>query len=391
MAQKVFITGATGFLGLRLLAELLRQTDCRFILLVRSPCAQAIVGKHFGPSDLSRLRFVRGDVTLPGLGLDADTRATLAATVSEVWHLAASTSFEESKRADTFRTNVEGTRHLLEVVASFRRLGIVYHVSTAYVCGKRLGRIPEGPFAVPEGFKNPYEESKHEAESLVRASGLPAAIIRPSILMGDSRTGDNGGDLRVYYGYTFALVRALMHAFGSATEYWNYWRDAHGNARQPARNVNARLVGHAETQKNILTVDDVVAVCLAIRTAGAAIGRTFNLVNPRNIALGDALKVIQRVLKVSGFSYDRYLSRTVLSDDIVERAAFRYTRMYWPYGLNTEPHWETRNVDQLSVGRVLMSEQVFESLILSFVRDLAAPSVPIIGETTASFYWHGGP
>jgi nucleoside-diphosphate-sugar epimerase len=257
------------------------------------------------------------------------------------------------------------------VLKRFAKLDVLYHVSTAYVCGLKLGSIPEGPFLVTEGFKNPYEESKYESEGLVRSSGLPAAIIRPSITIGDSRTGDSGSDIRMYYGYAFALLRAAMHAYGSAADYWNYWCDGHVDGHQAAPNLNARLVGCAETLKNIVTVDDVVAVCLAIRAKGAATNKTFNLVNPNNLTIGDALEVIQRILKVSGYCYDPSLTRATLRDEGVERAAFRYTRMYWPYALNTEPQWDTRNVDALSAARIGMTPALFESLMSRFVQTLA--------------------
>ena len=65
------------------------------------------------------------------------------------------------------------------------------HISTAYVAGTHSGRFGEGDLDLGQDFRNPYERSKFEAEALVRrrASSLPVQVLRPSIVVGDSRTG----------------------------------------------------------------------------------------------------------------------------------------------------------------------------------------------------------
>lgn len=116
-----------------------------------------------------RLHFLAGDCTLPGLGLNG----TLTGQIDTCIHLAASTEFKESLRAETFRVNVDGTRNLLEFLTKNHPAAKLYHVSTAYVCGYGNGRFLETLNAVPEkGFLNPYEESKHASEQLVAASKL---------------------------------------------------------------------------------------------------------------------------------------------------------------------------------------------------------------------------
>ena len=63
------------------------------------------------------------------------------------------------------------------------------HVSTAYVAGDRVGVVSEHDGNVGQGFRNTYERTKLEAEEIVTDSGLPAAIVRPSVIVGDSATG----------------------------------------------------------------------------------------------------------------------------------------------------------------------------------------------------------
>lgn len=371
MANDIFITGASGFLGRRLLAELLRAADGRFHVLVRSARAQSLIADQLRSIDLDRIAFVRGDVTMPGLGLGHDSVYHLSQTVGEVWHLAASTAFEESKRDETFRANAAGTAALLELAKRFTRLRSFYYMSTAYVCGMKLDSIPEGPFDLPGAFKNPYEESKYHSERLVYETGLPVVVLRPSITIGDSQTGENDGENRMLYGYAYALLRAAMHAFQSSKAYWDYWR---GKCAPPNSmiDVDARLLVQPDAFKNAVTVDDVISVCLAIRRSGEAAGQTFNMVNPSHIRCEQIVAAIQGALRVVGYRNDPLLTASkVKSGTLVERAAYRHTRLLWPYCMNTEPAWQTANVDRLPLDRVVMTEPLFGFMMREFIGRLS--------------------
>ena len=58
-----------------------------------------------------------------------------------------------------------------------------------YICGTNPGIMSEDVMPERNGFKNIYEETKYDAEKMVRESGLPFTIFRPSVLIGDSKTG----------------------------------------------------------------------------------------------------------------------------------------------------------------------------------------------------------
>jgi long-chain acyl-CoA synthetase len=93
---------------------------------------------------------------------------------------------EESRRV-----NVEGTARVAEFAASCAELERLAYVSTAYVAGAHTGEFDEDCLDVGQSFRNPYERSKFEAEQMLRerAAGLPLQVLRPSIVVGDSRTG----------------------------------------------------------------------------------------------------------------------------------------------------------------------------------------------------------
>lgn len=197
----VLLTGATGFVGMEVLARVLEQTDQDVIALVRAAddaAAQKRVDELLttlvAPSARprkGRVRAVAADLESPGLGISPVARQRIAGKISAVVHCAASISFtlpiEEARRI-----NVEGTREIVKLAQEAREHGMLerfIHVSTAYVAGDRIGLVSEYDGDVGQGFRNTYERTKLEAEEVVRDSVLPAAIVRPSVIVGDSSTG----------------------------------------------------------------------------------------------------------------------------------------------------------------------------------------------------------
>jgi long-chain acyl-CoA synthetase len=187
----VLLTGATGFVGQELLDRLLDRDDRDVHALVRADDdrgAAARLPEH------ERLSVWAADIERPGLGLDDRRADALAERVSTVIHCAASVSFslglEESRRV-----NVAGTGRMAELAERCAERGDglerFSYVSTAYVAGAHGGAFGEDCLDVGQGFRNPYERSKFEAELLLRdrSDGLPLQVLRPSIVVGDSRTG----------------------------------------------------------------------------------------------------------------------------------------------------------------------------------------------------------
>jgi thioester reductase-like protein len=197
----VFLTGATGFLGMEVLARLLEHGDRDVVCLVRAADSAAAQERLEGilaklwrdPSPyLGRVKAIAGDVTSPGLGMDGDERAAAAEEVTAVMHCAASISFDLP--LDEARLiNVEGTREVIgfaRQAKSCGRLDRFIHVSTAYVAGRVTGTFRERQLDAGQTFRNTYEQTKWEAEHVVNdASDLDPVIARPSIVMGESTSG----------------------------------------------------------------------------------------------------------------------------------------------------------------------------------------------------------
>lgn len=191
----ILMTGFPGYLGSALLPRVLARTAGSAVCVVQPKYlghaqrrAERLVADD--PSLQGRIRLVEGDITRPGLGLE-DARRVVA-EVTELWHLAAVYDLAVPRDLG-MRVNVEGTRYVLDLAADCPRLERLHHVSTCYVSGRYAGAFAEDDLEVGAPFNNFYEETKHLAEAEVRArmaEGLPATIYRPSIVVGDSRTGE---------------------------------------------------------------------------------------------------------------------------------------------------------------------------------------------------------
>jgi thioester reductase-like protein len=269
----VLITGATGFLGMELMARLLCDGDRRVWALVRArDQEEAELRLHATLASIvpdpesvaERVVPLAGDIARDGLGLEARLRDELAESVDEVIHSAASVSF--SLPLDQARAvNVEGTRRVLELAlhVSSRggRLRRFAHVSTAYVAGTHRGLFGEDDLAQGQGFNNTYERSKWEAERLVRryCGLLPVQVFRPSIVVGDERSG---------WTSSFNVIYSPLRAF--------------------ARGALPAVPARRSAPVDAVPVSYVARSILALAEAGA--GRTWQLAaGPRASTVGELI------------------------------------------------------------------------------------------------------
>ncbi len=202
--EHILVTGATGFLGVQLVGELLaRKPNARLTLLIRNRAGQSAQQRadtFLAPRDRTRVQVFAGDVSEPKCGLDSAAYEQLSAEVTRVVHSAATVRFDHSLD-EARRINVEGTRRILDLASDSRKLKSFAYVGTAYVAGERSGLVLESELAVGQSYRNTYEQSKAEAEALVQArlTSLPGMILRPSIIVGDSKTGATSSFKMMYW------------------------------------------------------------------------------------------------------------------------------------------------------------------------------------------------
>lgn len=185
--NSLLLTGATGALGLPLLAELLAQKrHDRIIALVRGEPSILTdhLARHHPDLDRTALTIVPGRLDEPG-GLAALEQA---GPVGAVLHLAASTKFR-APEATLAAINVEGTRRLLDWAHRQAVPPRLIHFSTTCAAGRRAGEVAEEPLRDEQGFVNAYELTKWTAENLVLASPLRPEIVRLATVVGSAADG----------------------------------------------------------------------------------------------------------------------------------------------------------------------------------------------------------
>lgn len=266
--RTILFTGFPGFIGRRIVHALLAgDAETRVVCLVQPKfLAQARTEADRIATTLvlgsGRLTTLPGDITEPSLGLA--NPAELAGSVNELWHLAA---IYDLAVAEDFarRVNLEGTRHVLAFCRSCTAFDRLVYFSTAYVAGTRTGVVREDELVYGQSFKNHYEATKFAAEVLVRAAmdqGLPAVVIRPSIVVGDSRTGETDKFDGPYNAFKF------LHKLRAVP-------------------LPMPLIGESKAHVNLVPVDFLVDASVAIARKRDAVGLTFHLVDPRPLTAAE--------------------------------------------------------------------------------------------------------
>lgn len=330
-----FITGATGLLGSYLLRDgLLAGTKMAVLARPnRSQSARQRVEGILGEWErligrlLPRPVVIEGDLLSKGLGLEGADVRWLSRHCTSVIHNAASLSFHSRERDDEpWLSNVTGTRQVLDLC---RRTGIrqFHHVSTAYVCGLRNGRILESELDAAQEFGNDYERSKIEAERMVRDADFlsPVTVYRPSIIVGDSRTGRT----TTYHGF-YALLR-LAHTLVS--------RLVRG-ATAGGEVVSAIGLTGSE-RKNFVPVDWVSSVMNHILGKPEYYGNTYHLVTRHPVAVSKIADVVQQAVETySTLATEADVSRC--DADWFARSFFSEMAVYRAYWRN-DPEFDDTN------------------------------------------------
>ena len=270
----VLFTGFPGFIGARLLPRLLDLSPettfhClvqeRFVAAARDSLRE-IQRTH--PEAEKRITVVVGDITLAGLGIDEPARRELLETLTGAYHLAAVYDLAV-KREIGYRINVEGTRRVLEFLAEAKRFERLHYVSTAYVAGGSTGVFRETDLDRGQSFKNHYEETKFLAEVEVVKSGLPTTTYRPSIVVGDSRTGETGKFDGPYFTLS-AMKRVPSGLF--------------------------LRVGSGRNTANLVPVDFVLEGLARLSTIEGSRGKTYHLTDPQPVTAFEIARLFAAAL-----------------------------------------------------------------------------------------------
>jgi NAD(P)-dependent dehydrogenase (short-subunit alcohol dehydrogenase family) len=257
-----FITGATGFIGRRLVEELLQKRQGKVYVLVRPDSRgrlddlierwKAVAGQSAG----KRVVPVTGDLRRPLLGVEAERAQELRGKIDDFIHLAAIYDMTAPAERNT-AVNVGGTTHAVELARALEAQRL-HHVSSIAVAGTYEGVFEESMFDEGQRLPSPYHRTKFESERIVREQPyVPWRVYRPAIVVGDSRTGEMDKVDGPYY-----FFKAIQRARQLLPEW-------------------APLVGVDLGRTNVVPVDWVVSALEHIAHEPGLDGRAFHLTDPR--------------------------------------------------------------------------------------------------------------
>ena len=267
----LFVTGFPGFIGKRLVREILARDSKSQVACLVEPRMLEAAQAAAAELDGKRVEVVAGDIADRRLGLSDDDYERLTAATTAVFHLAAIYNLAVPLEIAQ-RVNVDGTGNIIEFCARCKKLERHNYVSTAYVAGERRGVVYEHELIMGQWFKNHYESTKFQAEVWVRESmdKIPTAIYRPAIVVGDSQAGDTQKFDGPYY-----MLRAISVSV--------------------KRNMPIAQYGRAAAPFNVVPVDFIVNGLLAGSEDDKAIGETFHLVDPDPISTREVFGLLSEL------------------------------------------------------------------------------------------------
>lgn len=326
----ILLTGITGNLGSWLAVEMLRYGK-KVLALMRDQNSKDATKRLnrildiAGGGDLKDdIEIIHGDISKKGLGLKANSKNLNR--LSKIIHCAACTKFLEDNGKSHQMMNIRGTLNVLELAG---RLSLpVVHVSSAYIAGKRTGIAKEDEIDVGQSFNNIYENTKCRSEMLVhewaQINSLPAVILRPSIVLGDSQYGKT-----VHFTSLYDYMRVLTLIV-------------------PRLGENCiRIATKPDVTKNIIPVDYFAKVSSYI--ISCSVSGTYHITNPAPLTMKYLGELFSRL-----FGSNRY--KLVKADSFlshkpheIERLIQQSTSVYNPYMLS-EPVFERTNTDSVLAG-----------------------------------------
>ncbi len=337
MSYHILLTGATGLLGRYLLRDLL-LADVSVAVVVRGNrrhSAESRVAALMGTwedllqREMPRPYVLEGDICEPNLGLDDSAKLWIEKNCDTVLHNAASLSFvATSEDGEPYRSNVRGTQNVLELCRD-TEIHDFHHVSTAYVCGLRHGTILESELDVGQQFGNPYEESKVQAETLVRKAEFlsPPTIYRPAIIVGDSKTGFTS----TFHGFyaCLELAHRLISSMGV-------------NGSNIVGDDKTRVSLNGTETKNFIPVDWVSKVISYIVTHPQHHGQTFHLTPRERVTAVMIRDVLRNVCEYPGAEFSGY-DTPIDNPTEIERLFYEHIRVYNSYWRD-DPQFDTTNL-----------------------------------------------
>jgi NAD(P)-dependent dehydrogenase (short-subunit alcohol dehydrogenase family) len=326
-----FVTGATGFIGRRLVERLLDKRQGKVYVLVRETSLERLEdliarwGTAVGDDAAKRVEPVLGDLRRPLLGVEQERVSELRGKITNFFHLAAVYDMTAPAELNT-AVNVGGTTHAVELARALDAERL-HHVSSIAVAGTYRGVFEESMFDEGQKLPSPYHRTKFEAERIVREQPyVPLRVYRPGIVVGDSRTGEMDKVDGPYY--FFKAIQRMRQLLPEWTP----------------------LIGPDLGNTNIVPVDWLVAALEHIAHEPGLDDKAFHLTDPRGQGVEEVINEFAAAAHAPRFalSIDKRITDPIPS---------------WPLSLALDlPPW--RQVRRLVLRELGIPEQVLAHMEL---------------------------
>ncbi len=338
--EVLLVTGFPTFRGRKMVEHLARAEPRSLIyVVVRSKFAsEAEEALSQLPSEQrARIVAIEGDAAAMDLGLSGKEYRELAAEVDRIHHVAQVTyAGVDRKMAEA--VNIGATREIIELGKACEHIKSIVVHSSAQVSGSRTGLVLEEELGAGQTFRTPVEETLARAERLLRAAmrDLPIAIVRPTQIVGDSRTGEVDR-----FDGPYLLILLIVSS---------------------PQDFPVLLPTRGEAPMNLVPIDYVVSAAHVIGREQAAMGRTFHLADPRPLSVRRVFELVARAggkRLTSGF-IPTNVTRALLSTPGVHHLS-RSPRAFLDL-MTTPVRYDTRNTEDILRGTAL-SCPPFESYV----------------------------
>ncbi len=273
--EVVLLTGFPSFAARKMCEELVRVGSRTLVHAIVHPKMQAEAGDALDSLTLEqrgRVNLIEGDAAAMDLGLSGSELAALTPEIDRIHHMA-HVSHLGADRKLAEQVNVGGAREMLEVAALCGYLRCAVFHSTAHVSGDRAGLVLEGELEKGQEFRNVVEETLARGEKMMRAlmPKLPICVVRPTVVVGDSQTGEVDREGGPYF-----LILLIVTS--------------------PA-DLPIAVPGRPEASLHLVPVDYYVRAACTVGRDPRAAGRTFHVGDPSPLT---AKRVFELVTSAGG-------------------------------------------------------------------------------------------
>jgi diacylglycerol O-acyltransferase len=319
-AYRVLLTGGSGFVGKEVIFQAARdEAVAEIVVLIRPKTVKdrktGEVIKVISPAErgaalvdqlwlegaeAEKVRFIAGDIEHPNLGVSAEEMETLKKTITHVVHSAASVAFDDPYE-ESFRSNVDGAINALSfsyALQSAEGSPFIAHVGieTSYIHGRQtMQAAREDEVVFPRNFYNNYYEltkamGSIETERYMLDKGLRVVQLCPSIVIGDTRTGNNRGDTKV--------VNAPVNIFGRVQTMMTEGSLAERSKARLLGQMACQFPGDPTAELNIITVDWVCAGIVGAVKHPECVGSRVHLATDKRMTSEDIRDTVHEELGI---------------------------------------------------------------------------------------------